>query len=122
MNALAPLKHIEHHEIPKDHVLVSGAVEFADEVAGIYFRSFLLPYAGMHAPQHMHTYDHAMIVCSGSARLFVDGAAVKDYFAGEVVLIEAKKNHAFESLEPNTRFTCVHDTKIAEFEAHYVKE
>jgi hypothetical protein len=38
---------------------MSELVEFVEEVAGHYFRSILLPRAGMRVPQHTHDHDHA---------------------------------------------------------------
>lgn len=94
---------------------MSELVEFIDEVAGIYFRSVLLPEAGIKVPQHQHPYDHATYCGSGSALMYVDGKRVKLVEAGQAVEIKANHLHEFESVEPNTRLTCVHDTRSAAF-------
>lgn len=88
-------------------------VQFVDEVAGVYFRTVLFHVAGTRIPQHVHDYDHATMICSGSARLFVNGQAVADYQAGQVALIKANHHHEFESLEDNTRLSCVHNVASA---------
>lgn len=92
---------------------MSEIVEFVDEVCGLYFRSVLLPDAGMRAPQHTHDYDHATLIGSGAARLYVDGVCVGEFMAGSAVPIKAGKYHTFESTEPSTRLTCVHDVASA---------
>ncbi len=43
------------------------------DVAGLYFRSVLLTHAGMTIPQHVHQYDHATLIASGSAELWRNG-------------------------------------------------
>ena len=88
-------------------------VEFIEEVAGIYFRSILLG-AGDVVPQHVHDHDHATLVCSGSARLWVDGQWRADIEAGHAVEIGAMRSHLFQALKDGTRLTCVHDAKSAE--------
>lgn len=90
-------------------------VEFVDEVAGLYFRSLLLPEIGLNVPQHIHPYDHATYCGNGSAAIYVDGKRTGTLQAGHAILVQAGKKHWFESLEPNTRLTCVHDTRSAEF-------
>lgn len=82
------------------------------DVAGLYFRSVLLP-EGVMIPQHQHPYDHATLVASGKARLLVDGVWQGDYEAGEAIEIKAYHDHVFLSLAPNTRLVCVHHTKSA---------
>lgn len=90
-------------------------VEFVEEIAGMYFRSYLIRQAGVRVPQHDHPYDHATYCGSGSAAVFVDGYHKDIISAGEAYLIKAHQKHEFESLVPNTRLTCVHDTRSAEF-------
>lgn len=92
---------------------MSEIVEFVEEVCGIYFRSILLPRAGMRVPQHSHDHDHATLVGAGTARLYVDGQPAGDFHAGRAVPIIAGKHHAFEALEPGTRLTCVHNVASA---------
>lgn len=89
-------------------------VEFVDEVAGLYFRSVLLP-LGVKIPQHLHPYDHATYCGYGSAMMYVDGKRTRLVEAGQAVEIKANHKHEFESLEENTRLTCIHYTKSAEF-------
>jgi quercetin dioxygenase-like cupin family protein len=92
---------------------MEGLVESIQEnVAGLYLRSVLL-FEGVKIPQHVHPYDHATLVASGSARLYVDGERVGDYYAGTAVEIKANHLHEFEALEDNTRLVCVHHTASA---------
>lgn len=91
------------------------AVNFVEEVAGIYFRSVFLPFKGMTVPQHMHDHDHATFCGSGSARVYVNDQFHCDVKAGHAIEIKAGKRHLFEALEDDTRLTCVHD--IASVEA-----
>jgi quercetin dioxygenase-like cupin family protein len=95
-------------------MLMEGIVEYVDEVAGIYFRSVLLPVRGTRIPQHVHDYDHATLIGSGKAALYVGGILSGIYEAGRAVPILAGQKHEFESLEDNTRLTCVHDAESAE--------
>lgn len=94
---------------------MSEIVEFIEEVAGIYFRSVLLPNPWMTIPQHVHPYDHATLIGSGKVALWIDGELEGEYSAGTAVFIGANKRHVFESLEANTRLTCIHDTTSANF-------
>ena len=93
---------------------MSETVEFIEVVAGLYFRSVLLPVAGLRVAQHMHDHDHATLVCSGAARLLIDGEPAGEFPAGHAVEVKAGIHHAFESLEANTRLTCVHDAASAD--------
>jgi quercetin dioxygenase-like cupin family protein len=93
---------------------MSEMVEFIEEVCGIYFRSILLPEKGMRVEQHVHDHDHATYCGSGRARVFVDGEDQGDVTAGRAIAVMAGKKHAFESMEDNTRLTCVHDVASAE--------
>jgi hypothetical protein len=88
-------------------------IEFIQEVCGIYFRSVLLEDSGTVIPQHTHSHDHATYVGSGKVRLWVDGKWLGDFPAGQAIGIEKDKFHLFQSLEPNTRLTCVHDLHSA---------
>jgi quercetin dioxygenase-like cupin family protein len=82
------------------------------DVAGLYFRSVLLP-RGIRIPQHTHPYDHATLVASGSAILYVDGKFAGVHVAGEAIEIKANVQHEFESLNDDTRLVCVHHTASA---------
>jgi quercetin dioxygenase-like cupin family protein len=88
-------------------------VEFVEEVCGLYFRSVLLPSPGIKIPQHRHPYPHATYCGSGSAIMYVDGINCGVVHAGEAAEVKANLSHEFESLEPNTRLTCIHDTRSA---------
>lgn len=87
-------------------------VESIEEIAGLYFRSILIS-KGVRIPQHVHDYDHATLVGSGSAALYVGGVLAGIYRAGKAVPILANQSHEFEALEDNTRLTCVHDVASA---------
>jgi quercetin dioxygenase-like cupin family protein len=88
-------------------------VEFVEEMAGVYFRSVFLAFAGTTIPQHVHSEDHATLVGNGKARLYVDGKFKQDIEAGHAVVIEAGKKHMFEALEDNTRLICVWSLEAA---------
>jgi quercetin dioxygenase-like cupin family protein len=83
------------------------------DVAGLYIRSYLLPEAGTIIPQHVHPYDHATLVGSGTVDLCVDGVYVGQYRAGQAIFVEAGKKHIFQSVEPMTRLSCIHHTESA---------
>lgn len=83
------------------------------DVAGLYFRSVLLVESNTIIPQHVHDYDHATFVGSGSVRLFINGKPSGDYHAGTAITILAHQQHVFCSLEPMTRLCCVHHTESA---------
>lgn len=83
------------------------------DVAGLYFRSVLLVDADTIIPQHVHAYDHATFVGSGSVRLWVNGEFAGDFHAGTAIPIVAHQQHIFCSLEPMTRLCCVHHTESA---------
>lgn len=89
-------------------------VEFVEEVDGIYFRSILLPKAGMRGEQHSHGVSHPTYCGSGRAALFVDGKHVCDVAAGHAVPVKAGSQHLFVALEDNTRLTCIFDAARAE--------
>jgi len=87
--------------------------EFCDECCGIYFRSVLLPVPHTRIPQHVHVHDHATLVASGRARVFVNGRCLGDFPAGHAVPVMAGQEHEFESLEADTRLVCVHNVESA---------
>lgn len=89
-------------------------VEFVEVVCGTYFRSVLLPKAGMRIGQHVHDHDHATYCGSGRAQLIVDGITQGEVCAGHAAAVLAGKRHEFIALEDNTRLTCVHDAASAE--------
>ncbi|MGH8908865.1 MAG: hypothetical protein ACRD0K_20820 [Egibacteraceae bacterium] len=90
-------------------------VEYIEpDVAGLYFRSILLADAGTIVPQHSHDHDHATLVCSGAARLWVDGVHVGDKMAGQAFFVKARSQHLFQALLPGTRLCCVHNIESAE--------
>ena len=93
---------------------MSELVEFVNEVGGFYFRSVFLPNAGTWIDQHVHDHDHATYCGAGAAVLYVNGEPKERVEAGHAVAIKAGQKHAFWSVEPNTRLTCVHDVKSAE--------
>lgn len=97
------------------HALADQPVERIEpDVAGFYFRSILLEKAGTPIPQHAHDHDHATLVCSGAARVWIDGEYHGDFGAGRAVEIKAGKLHVFQALEPQTRLCCVHNIESAE--------
>ena len=83
------------------------------DVAGLYFRSVLLPDVGTEIPQHVHPYDHATYVGAGSVDLYVDGQWQALYESGDAIFIAAGKQHVFVSRHPMTRLCCVHHTESA---------
>jgi quercetin dioxygenase-like cupin family protein len=92
---------------------MSEIVEFIDEVCGIYFRSILIPKAGIRVPQHTHDHPHATYIGQGKAALYVGGVLAGIYEAGKAVPILANQLHEFEALEDSTRLTCVHSVESA---------
>jgi quercetin dioxygenase-like cupin family protein len=102
------------HALPENLQITDAPVERIEEVCGIYFRSVLLEKAGVVIPQHVHDHDHATFVGSGRARVWIDGVWSGDYGAGWAVPIKAGCYHVFQSIEPMTRLTCVHDIESAE--------
>lgn len=88
-------------------------MEFVDEVAGVYFRAIVLQ-KGDEAQQHVHPYDHATLIGSGAATLYVNGEARGMHYAGEAVLIKANEKHSFIAHEHDTRLICVHIAASAE--------
>lgn len=93
---------------------MSEIVESIEEVNGLYFRSVLLPKAGMRIAQHTHDHDHATLVGQGTAALYIGGVLSGIFEAGRAVPVMAGQYHAFEALADNTRLTCVHDIASAE--------
>lgn len=89
-------------------------VERIEDQCGIYVRSILLEDAGMRVPQHVHDHDHATLVCSGRARVWVDGDEIGDFDAGHLVPVLKGKRHEFQALLPMTRLACIHDIASAE--------
>jgi quercetin dioxygenase-like cupin family protein len=94
---------------------MEGLVEsIQEDVAGLYFRSVLLPKAFTRIPQHVHPYDHATLVASGLVRVIVNGTTDgHTYKAGEAIEIKAHQEHYFISLADNTRLVCIHHTESA---------
>jgi len=93
--------------------LKESPVENIEMVSGIYFRSILLEQPGTVIPQHSHGHDHATYIGSGKVRLWVNEEWKGDFEAGRAIEIKAGQKHLFQSLEPNTRLTCVHDLNSA---------
>lgn len=89
-------------------------VERIEIVGNLYFRSVLLKKRGTSIPQHSHDHDHATLVCSGAARVWIGGVYHGDFEAGHAVEIKAGRQHVFQALEANTRLCCVHDVASAE--------
>lgn len=89
-------------------------VEHIEEVAGLYFRSIVIPEKGMIADQHVHDHDHATFVGCGKVRAIGDGMILGEFDAGSAIEIKAGVHHQFEALEDNTRLACVHDIASAE--------
>src|SRR4029434_808754 len=89
-------------------------VECVDEIAGIYFRSVLLPNVGDIATQHIHDYDHATYLGNGSVSFWVGGKFQGYFRAGQVLEVKAGIEHKFQAMEKNTRLTCVHIGASAE--------
>jgi quercetin dioxygenase-like cupin family protein len=106
---------MSYYELPKNLSPLREPIveQIHPDVAGLYFRSVLLKDGGTSIPQHVHDYDHATYVASGSVRLWVNGEFKGDYGAGDVIRIGAGHQHTFCSLQPDTRLCCVHHTDSA---------
>jgi quercetin dioxygenase-like cupin family protein len=114
--AVAIAEQVEVHPLPTGGVpFDEPPIEFIQEVGGLYFRAILLEKTGSVVPQHKHPFNHVTLVASGKVRMWVDGAWVGDFSGFYAIEIEANKEHVFQALEDNTRLSCVHDTKSAEF-------
>lgn len=101
--------------IPTDVTPLSEQpVEYIEEVCGLYFRSIVLA-KGQVVPQHVHPYNHATFIASGRARAWSGGNWKGDFEAGRAVEVTAGIEHVFQALEDNTRLSCIHDTRSAEF-------
>lgn len=83
-------------------------VENIAEACGIYCRAIVLEETGLCAEQHVHEHDHATLVCSGRARLWVDDVWQGDYEAGTLLEVRANRRHMFQALAPATRLACLH--------------
>ena len=90
-----------------------GIVQYVDECCGIYIRSVLLQ-KGERARQHVHDYDHASYIGSGSVRMWVNGGFEGVFKAGVAVPIRAGQRHEFEAMEDGTRLACLHTAASAE--------
>jgi len=88
-------------------------VEFCEEKGGVYFRSILVPKAGTMIPQHVHPHDHATYCGRGRAAPFVQGVRQPDLLEGHAFEVKAGIEHAFVTLEDNTRLACCHDAASA---------
>jgi len=80
---------------------------------GIYFRTLILN-GGDIGGQHVHQFDHATMIVTGSARLWIGSEIEGDYKAGDIAEVKAGKIHVFEALEDNTRLTCIWPESIGE--------
>ena len=89
------------------------AVEFVEEIGGIYFRSIRLAKAGMFVPQHKHDHDHATFCGNGAARAWADNEWIGDVEQGHAIEIRAGRQHTFMALTDNTLLCCVHDVASA---------
>lgn len=90
------------------------SVEFADEVAGVYFRSVWLENVGDIGKQHVHDYDHATFCGQGAAKFYANGAFQGVVTAGQAVKVTRGVEHHFEALQPRTLLACVHIAESAE--------
>lgn len=83
------------------------------KIAGIYFRSILLPTEGTWIPQYIHHHAHATYCGAGAADYYIEGVKSGSVVAGQAVEVEAFKRYAFMTTEPNTRLSCVYGEKSA---------
>lgn len=97
------------HPLPEGVERSEQAVEYIDDVCGLYFRAICLENAGDAVPQHAHDHDHVTLIASGKARLWIEGVWVEDIHSFKVIEIEAGRKHVFQALEPMTRLVCVHN-------------
>lgn len=99
-------------------MLVEGsenyAVEYIEEVGGLYFRTIRLPKSGDMVPQHAHDYSHVTFLGHGSVLAFADGIGIGYFSAPAAILIEAGKLHEFIAQDDNTLMTCIHNVASAE--------
>jgi hypothetical protein len=90
------------------------AVEYIEEIGGLYFRTIRLPKSGDMAPQHAHEYSHVTFLGHGSVLAFADGVGLGYFKAPAAILVEAGKLHEFIAQSDNTLLTCIHSVASAE--------
>lgn len=78
-------------------------------VDGVFVKKTQFRHANMIAPQHVHAYAHLSACTSGAARVEVDGLTIATIRAGDLIVIEAGKQHIFTTLEPRTTILCIHN-------------
>lgn len=69
--------------------------------------------AGILGPQHAHSYPHLTMLERGAVRVFRDGAAPREVFAPDAIVIPAVTRHLFETLTDSVVLLCVHNTSRA---------
>ncbi len=87
----------------------------------VYTKVFIARKAGTFIGQHAHAYPHGHLVAAGAVRLFVDQVEAGDFGPGDMITIQAGKEHVLLALENNTIGACIHNTH-GESEPSIVKE
>jgi len=72
---------------------------------GVYIRTFYFERAGDANEQHVHTYDHLMLVSHGAVKVEVSGEA-SEYRAPHIVGVAAHHQHRVVALEDGSVITC----------------
>lgn len=79
-------------------------------VDGVFVKQMYLKETGTLVPQHSHKYAHMTMLAHGSVEVIVEGRKIGVFKAPYPIFIEAKKQHSFLSLEPETVLYCIHNT------------
>lgn len=75
--------------------------------AGVYIKEGVIQ-QGMFIKKHIHSYDHLSVLCSGTAKVTIDGESTL-MRGPKVIEIKAGQEHTIESLTPLV-WLCIHAT------------
>ncbi len=83
------------------------------EADGVVVMRIEITAAGTLSPQHSHAWAHLTMLERGAVRVFRDGAAPREVFAPDAIVIPALTRHLFETLTDGVVLLCVHNTSRA---------
>lgn len=76
---------------------------------GIFIKQMLCEKAGTFIEQHVHAYDHTLMIAKGSFRVWRGEPHLGDFKAPAGLLIEAGTKHMLQALEPGSLAYCIHN-------------
>ena len=76
---------------------------------GVFIKQMVCEKAGTIVEQHVHAYDHTLLIGVGSFRVWKDGVHLGDFKAPKPLMIEAGTKHMLKSLEDNSIAYCIHN-------------